>query len=156
MGLPREASIYEAVLKVVPRVHSVNLSVGGSGWLHAIISIEKQLEGDGKNALLAAFAAHPSLKHAVVVDSDIDVFNISDVEWAIATRFQACEDLLVIENVRGSTLDPSADQETGMTAKMGVDATRPLTKPKEKFERAKIPVSKRAEELAKKLLSLKY
>ncbi|MEM2937069.1 MAG: UbiD family decarboxylase [Candidatus Bathyarchaeia archaeon] len=156
MGLPREASIYEAVSKVVPRVHSVNLSVGGSGWLHAIISIEKQLDGDGKNALLAAFAAHPSLKHAVVVDSDIDVFNVTDVEWAIATRFQACEDLLVIENVRGSTLDSSADQETGMTTKMGVDATRPLTKPKEKFERAKIPTSKRAEELAQKLLSLKY
>ncbi len=156
MGLPREASIYESVSKVVPKVHAVNLSVGGSGWLHAIISIEKQLDGDGKNALLAAFAAHPSLKHAVVVDSDIDVFNISDVEWAIATRFQASEDLLIIENVRGSTLDSSADQETGLTTKMGVDATRPLTKPKEKFERAKIPVSKRAEELTQKLHSLKY
>ena len=156
MGLPREASIYEAVSKVVPKVYAVNLSVGGSGWLHAIISIEKQLDGDGKNALLAAFAAHPSLKHAVVVDSDIDVFDISDVEWAIATRFQACEDLLVIENVRGSTLDSSADQETGLTTKMGIDATRPLTKPREKFERAKIPVSKRAEELTQKLHSLKY
>ncbi|MCS7114009.1 MAG: UbiD family decarboxylase [Nitrososphaerota archaeon] len=156
MGLPREASIYEAVSKVVPRVNAVNLTVGGSGWLHAIISIEKQLEGDGKNALLAAFAAHPSLKHAVVVDSDIDVFNMADVEWAIATRFQACEDLLVIENVRGSTLDSSADQETGLTSKMGIDATRPLTKPKEKFERAKIPQSKRVGELVQKLLTFKY
>ncbi|MEM3703255.1 MAG: UbiD family decarboxylase [Candidatus Bathyarchaeia archaeon] len=154
MGLPREASIYDAVSKVVPKVKAVNLSVGGSGWLHAIISIEKQLDGDGKNALLAAFAAHPSLKHAVVVDSEIDVFNMSDVEWAIATRFQACEDLLVIENARGSTLDSSADQETGLTSKMGLDATRPLTKPKEKFERARIPASKRVEELKRKLLGL--
>ncbi|MEM1564086.1 MAG: UbiD family decarboxylase [Candidatus Bathyarchaeia archaeon] len=152
MGLPHEASIYEAVSKVVPRVKAVNLSVGGGGWLHAIISIEKQLDGDGKNALLAAFAAHPSLKHAVVVDSDIDVFDMTDVEWAIATRFQAAEDLLIIENVRGSTLDSSANQETGLTSKMGLDATRPLTKPKEKFEKARIPASKRVEELARKLL----
>ncbi|PMB74302.1 UbiD family decarboxylase [Candidatus Bathyarchaeota archaeon] len=154
MGMPFEAAIYEAVSKVVPKVCAVTLSVGGSGWLHAIISIEKQLDGDGKNALLAAFAAHPSLKHAVVVDSDIDVFNILDVEWAIATRFQAGEDLLVIENVRGSTLDSSANQETGLTTKVGIDATRPLSKPKEKFEKARIPASKRVEELTRKLHSL--
>jgi UbiD family decarboxylase len=152
MGLPREALIYEAVSRVVPKVHAVNLSVGGGGWLHAIIAIEKQMDGDAKNALLAALAAHPSLKHAVVVDSDIDVFNISDVEWAIATRFQADEDLILVKNARGSTLDSSADQETGMTTKMGIDATRPLTKPREKFERARIPASRRVEEIVKKLL----
>ena len=154
MGLPHEVLIWDAVSRIVPKVYAVNLSVGGSGWLHTIISIEKQLDGDGKNALLAAFAAHPSLKHAVVVDSDIDVFNVSDVEWAIATRFQASEDLLVIKNVRGSTLDSSADQETGLTTKMGVDATRPFTKPKEKFDRAKIPASRRADTLVHKLTGL--
>jgi UbiD family decarboxylase len=154
MGLPHEVLIWEAVSKVVPKVYAVNLSVGGSGWLHAIISVEKQVDGDGKNALLAAFAAHPSLKHAVVVDSDVDVFNVSDVEWAIATRFQADEDLIVINNVRGSTLDSSADQETGLTTKMGIDATRPFTKPKEKFDRAKIPVNRRVEKLLNKLAGL--
>ena len=152
MGLPHEVLIWEAVSKVVPKVHAVNLSVGGCGWLHVVISIEKQLDGDGKNALLAAFAAHPSLKHAIVVDSDIDVFNMVDVEWAIATRFQAGEDLVIINNVRGSTLDSSANQETGLTTKMGIDATRPFTKPKEKFERAKIPVSENVEALVRKFL----
>ncbi|NWG11656.1 UbiD family decarboxylase [Candidatus Bathyarchaeota archaeon] len=154
MGLPHEVLIWVAVSKVLPKVYAVNLSSGGSGWLHAIIAIEKQLDGDGKNALLAAFAAHPSLKHAVVVDSDIDVFNVSDVEWAIATRFQASEDLVVISNVRGSTLDSSADQETGLTTKMGIDATRPFAKPKGKFERAKIPISKRVEMLVRRLAVL--
>lgn len=153
MGLSHEVLIWEAVSKVVPKVHAVNLSIGGSGWLHAVIAIEKQLDGDGKNALLAAFAAHPSLKHAVVVDSDIDVLDASDVEWAIATRFQANEDLIIINNVRGSTLDSSADQETGLTTKMGLDATRPFVKPKEKFERAKIPTSKHVEALVNKLRS---
>jgi len=151
MGLPREAAIYEAVSKVVPSVKSVNLSIGGCGWLHAIISIEKQIEGDGKNALLAAFAAHPSLKHAVIVDSDIDVFNPSEVEWAIATRFQADEDLVIIRNVRGSSLDPSADAETSLTTKVGIDATRPLNVPKERFEKAKIPVSERVSKIIEKL-----
>lgn len=147
MGLPRETMIWEAVSKVVPIVKTVNLSNGGCGWLHAIISIEKQTDGDGKNALMATFAAHPSLKHAIVVDTDIDVFNLKEVKWAVATRFQANQDLVIIPNTRGSTLDPSADQETGLTTKLGIDATRPLTKPREKFERAEIPTSKRIAEL---------
>lgn len=151
MGVPHEVLIWEAVSKVVPRVHAVNLSAGGCGWLHAVISVEKQLDGDGKNVLLAAFAAHPSLKHAVVVDPDIDVFDVSSVEWAIATRFQAGKDLIVVNNVRGSTLDSSADQETGSTTKVGVDATRPFAKPREKFERAKIPVAKKTETLVRGL-----
>ncbi|MCK4434670.1 UbiD family decarboxylase, partial [Candidatus Bathyarchaeota archaeon] len=104
------------------------------------------------NALVAAFAAHPSLKHAVVVDSDIDIYNVSDVEWTIATRFQASEDMIIIKNVRGSTLDSSAEQETGLTTKLGIDATYPLTKPKNKFERAKIPVSEHVEKLVCRLL----
>ncbi|MEM3193540.1 MAG: UbiD family decarboxylase, partial [Candidatus Bathyarchaeia archaeon] len=144
MGLPREAAIYDAVSKVVPEVRAVNLTMGGCGWLHAVISIRKQSDGDAKNALLAAFAAHPSLKHAVIVDEDVDVFNMSDVEWAIATRFQASEDLMIIRNVRGSTLDPSADMETGLTTKVGLDATAPLTHPRDRFERARVPVSERA------------
>lgn len=143
MGLPHEVLIWDAVSKVVPKVFAVNLSNGGSGWLHAVISIEKQVDGDGKNALVAAFAAHPSLKHAVVVDPDIDIFDPTDVEWALATRFQASEDLLKIKNVRGSTLDSSADQETGLTSKIGIDATIPFTKPREKFTRAKVPCSNR-------------
>jgi len=139
MGLPFEAKIFEAISLVVPKVNSVRLTPGGCGWLHAIVSIEKQTEGDGKNAILAAFSAHPSLKHVIVVDSDIDINNLEDVEWAIATRFQADKDLIVIPNIRGSSLDPSADQENALTAKMGIDATRSLFKPKEKFMKAIIP-----------------
>jgi UbiD family decarboxylase len=151
MGVPHEVLIWEAVSKVVPRIHCVNMTVGGCGWLHAVISVEKQVDGDGKNALLAAFAAHPSLKHAVVVDADIDVYDPASVEWAIATRFQASKDLIVVENVRGSTLDSSADQETGSTSKVGVDATRPFAKPREKFDRAKVSVDKKTEKLAEAL-----
>jgi UbiD family decarboxylase len=151
MGLPRETKIWETVAKVVPVVKAVNLTTGGCGWLHAIISIEKQKDGDGKNALMETFVAHPSLKHAVVVDTDINVFNPEEVEWAIATRFQADKDLIIIPNARGSTLDPSANQETGLTTKLGVDATRPLSKSRSKFERAEIPANKQVDRIIREL-----
>lgn len=151
MGLPREIMIWETVSNTVPLVKSVNLSTGGCGWLHAIISIQKQKDGDAKNALLAAFAAHPSLKHAIVVDTDIDVYNLEEVEWAIATRFQGNEDLVIIPNARGSTLDPSANQESGLTTKIGIDATCPLEKPQEKFTKAKIPSNERINQIIEDL-----
>jgi len=136
MGFPREASIYNAVSKVVPKVHGVHLTLNSGGWLHAIISIDKNHDGDSKNAILAAFSAHPSLKHVIVVDPDVNIYDINDVEWAIATRFQADRDLIIINNARGSTLDPSA--KDGLTSKIGIDATKPLNAGFE-YERAKIP-----------------
>ncbi|WP_297535869.1 UbiD family decarboxylase [Thermococcus sp.] len=135
MGLPKEPQIYASVKRVVPKVHGVRLTEGGAMWLHAVVSITKQHDGDGKNAILAAFAGHPSLKHVVVVDEDIDIYDDRDVEWAVATRFQADRDLVIIPNARGSSLDPSA--EKSLTAKWGIDATKPLDR-KEEFERAKL------------------
>lgn len=153
MGLPREVKIWKAVANTVPKVKAVNLSYGGCGWLHAIVSIEKLKDGDPKNALMATFGAHPSLKHAVVVDADIDIYNLVEVEWAVATRFQAGEDLIVIRNARGSSLDPSADQESGETTKMGIDATRPLDREREKFELAKIPIEEHVKRIVDELRS---
>ena len=122
MGLPREPVIKKAVGVAVPEVHAVRLTEGGCCWLHGIVSITKQKEGDGKNAILAALGAHTSMKLVVVVDEDINVYNDKSVEWALATRFQADRDLITIGNARGSSLDPSASQTT---AKMGIDATKP-------------------------------
>ena len=87
----------------------------------------------------------------VVVDPDIDIYDPEQVEWAIATRFQADEDLVVIRNVRGSTLDPSADQETGLTTKVGLDATVPLGRDRKAFEKASIPVSQKVRDLLRRL-----
>jgi UbiD family decarboxylase len=134
MGLPREPVIYESVKKVVPEVTGVRLTEGSGAWLHGIVGIKQQREGDGKNALLAAFAGHPSMKMCIVVDEDIDVFDDRDVDWAVATRFQADRDLVVITGARGSSIDPSA--EDGITAKMGIDATKPMGRPE--FEKPKV------------------
>lgn len=132
-GLPQEPRIYRAVQNTVPTVKNVVLTEGGCCWLHAAISIQKQTPGDGKNVIMAALAAHPSLKHCVVVDEDIDIFNGDDIEYAIATRVKGDEDILIVPGARGSSLDPRATPD-GTTTKVGVDATKLLDK-KEKFER---------------------
>jgi 4-hydroxybenzoate decarboxylase len=134
MGVPYEPLIYKAVAGVT-RVKNVVLTEGGCCYLHAIVQIEKQTDGDGKNAIMAAFAAHTSLKHVVVVDADIDIFDPADVEYAIATRVKADRDVMIISNVRGSSLDPVC--EDNITSKMGIDATKPM-KANDKYERAKI------------------
>lgn len=134
MGIPKEPVIFNAVSTVVPKVYGVRLTEGGSCWLHGVVSIKKQKEGDGKNAMMAALSSHPSMKRIVVVDEDIDIYNDTEIEWAIATRFQAERDLLVINNVAGSSLDPSVKGD-GMTSKIGIDATMPL-KNNDGFKRA--------------------
>jgi UbiD family decarboxylase len=139
MGLPVEAKMYDHIKNVVPTTQSVHLTDGGSNWLSAVIQIKKRLEGEPKNALLAAFTAHPSLKMATVVDDDISPSDPIAVEYAVATRCQADKDLIIIPNVKGSSLDPSSDQENLLTTKLGVDATATILKAKERFEIAKIP-----------------
>ncbi len=132
MGVPYERVIYREVSKVCNVVNAV-MTPGSRHYLHAVVQIRKSSEGDGKNAILAAFTAHSSLKHVVVVDEDIDIFNEEDVEYAIATRFRGDRDLVIIERARGSSLDPTADDD-GTTTKLGFDATRPL-KDEKKFGR---------------------
>jgi UbiD family decarboxylase len=145
MGMPREVRIWEYVRNVVPTVRGINLTSGGMGWLHCVVSFNKFREGDPKNVLMAIFAAHPSLKHAIVVDSDIDPYNMEDVEWAIATRFRGDKDLLIIPDVRVSSLDPVSDQVKELGCKVGVDATKPLDR--EGFTRPCIPISDRIRKL---------
>lgn len=132
-GLPQEPRIFNIVQNTVPTVKNVVLTEGGCCWLHAAVSIKKQTQGDGKNVLMAALTAHPSLKHCVVVDDDIDVFNSDDVEYAIATRVKGDDDVLIVPGARGSSLDPTATPD-GTTTKIGIDATKPMDK-LEKFNR---------------------
>jgi UbiD family decarboxylase len=121
MGAPYEPKIYRAVAGVT-EVKNVVLTKGGCGYLHAVIQIKKSTQGDAKNAVMAAFAAHTSLKHVVVVDDDIDPYDPDEVEYAIATRVSGDRDVMVITGVRGSSLDP-CQREDGTNVKVGVDAT---------------------------------
>ncbi|MGB2840982.1 MAG: UbiD family decarboxylase [Halobacteriota archaeon] len=131
MGVPYEPLIFRAVERVA-RVKNVFLTEGGCCYLHAVVQIRKEGEGEAKNAIIAAFSAHPSLKSVVVVDTDIDIFDPKDVEYAIATRVRWNEDVVFIPRARGSSLDPSA--KNGLTTKMGIDATKEYGE-EEKYKR---------------------
>ena len=138
MGMPREAALYKRVSEVC-RVLDVKLTYGGCSWLHCAVKIEKRSDDDPRKAIEAAFEAHPSLKHVIVVDGDIDISDPREIEWAIATRTQLDKDLILKPNQLGSSLDPSADQLTRRTCKAGIDATIPLDVDKGKFVKARIP-----------------
>jgi UbiD family decarboxylase len=125
MGMPKEPTIFAEVQKVT-RCLNVNITPGGASWLHAVVQIKKDAPDAGVKAIGAAFRGHGSLKHVWVVDEDIDPFDPADVEWAVATRFQADRDLVVSSDQPSSSLDPSAHHVPGQksrTAKMGIDAT---------------------------------
>ena len=138
MGMPREPTIFKKVNTVV-KCLDVNINPGGCSWLHAIVQIDKQNEEDGEKAIRAAFEGHKSCKHVFVVDKDIDIYNPLEVEWAMATRFQADRDLYQIGRERGSSLDPSGEDGTHLTSKLGFDLTKPLHSPGKSFDKAPFP-----------------
>jgi UbiD family decarboxylase len=128
MGMPKEPTIFNEVNKVC-KCTDVYITPGGCSWLHAVVQIKKQNPDDGKKAIAAAFEGHKSLKHCVIVDEDINIYDPHDVEWAVATRFQADKNSVILSNQPGSSLDPSGDLTEGKkatTAKAGIDATAPL------------------------------
>lgn len=132
MGLPQELKIREALSKAVPKFRGINLTSAGRGYFHCVVSIEKSNDGDGKTAIVNCFAASHPLKLVVAVDSDIDPFDLAQVEWALATRFQADRGIVLIKGARGSSLDPSSGK-LAVTSKLGLDSTLPLSADRSKF-----------------------
>ena len=139
MGMPIESKLNGELKKAFPQTRQVSMTNGGCNWLHAVVQIKKKNDSEPKKIIKKTFESHRSLKQVTVVDEDIDPNNAEAVEYAMATRFQADKDLVILTKVRGSSLDPSSDQSKLQTAKMGIDATRPLSKRPEGFEIAKIP-----------------
>jgi UbiD family decarboxylase len=137
MGMPREPTILAEVSRVACCT-GVLITPGGASWLHAVVQIDKQGPDDGRRAIEAAFRGHGSLKHLVVVDTDVNIHDPGKVEWAIATRFQADKDLIILSGQPGSSLDPSGVHIPGKkacTAKMGLDATIPWGRERAGFDK---------------------
>lgn len=131
--ISREPVLHKFVSHVVPNLKGVHIPPHASGF-HAVVSIEKENEGMPKQAIMAAMTSHINIKHVVVVDEDIDIYNPEEVEWAIATRVQGDDDIVIIPGAYGHHLDRTTDE--GLTAKVGIDATVPLDRKKD-FVRAK-------------------
>jgi len=130
LALSREAGVYEAVSKVAD-VRALCLA---PTIMSCVISITKRFEGEPKNVAAAAFGAYSWLKYCVVVDHDVNVFDVNDVWWAMATRSRPETGLLLIENALGFPRDPFKIHQS----KLGIDATAPLNK-WEEFERKVVP-----------------
>jgi UbiD family decarboxylase len=125
LAVPQEARLLRVLRAHFPTVKAVSYPKSGTCRLHCYIAMKPTAEGQAKNAAMAAFGDDLALKLVVVVDDDVDVSNEQEVLWAVATRMQADRDLFVIPNAMGAILDPST--RAGTTAKVGIDATRPLT-----------------------------
>jgi 2,5-furandicarboxylate decarboxylase 1 len=140
MGMPKEVDIFQAVNQICHCL-DVSMTSGGCSWLHAIVQIRKERGDDGNKAIEAAFQAHRSLKHCIIVDEDINIHDIHDVEWAVGTRFQADKDLIVMTDQPSSSLDPSALHVEGKKSrgtKMGLDATiKKIGQERKMFEKVK-------------------
>jgi 2,5-furandicarboxylate decarboxylase 1 len=136
-GIPREATLLAHLRRSFPNVRDVHLALGGVCRYHLYVQIAKRQEGEAKNIMMGAFAGHYDVKQVIVVDEDVDIHNPAEVEWAVATRFQADRDLLVVAESQGSKLDPST--RDGVGAKMGLDATKPLSAAEMVFKRIRVP-----------------
>jgi 2,5-furandicarboxylate decarboxylase 1 len=136
-AIPKEATLLTHLRRNFPNVLDVHLSPGGVMRFHLFVKLKKTQEGQAKNVIMGAFAGSFDLKHVIVVDEDVDIHNPTEVEWAMATRFQADRDLLIVPESQGSKLDPS--NRNGVGAKMGIDATKPLDADEMVFKRIHVP-----------------
>lgn len=145
-GIPTEASIYAMIEKALPgKVTNVYAHPAGGGKYMAVLQCRKTVptdEGKQRQAALLAFSAFPELKHVILVDEDVDIFDSNDVLWAMNTRFQGDRDIVTIPGVRCHPLDPSSDPEyspsiwdRGISCKTIFDCTVPFPL-KERFRRA--------------------
>src|SRR6516162_2148367 len=123
--ITREGEILNALRRNLPNVRAVHVPHATCGAFMAFISMKKIFEGEPQMAMMAAFGTELYTKYVIVVDDDVDIFNISDVMWAIATRVRAEKDIIFIPGAKGAILDPTSDPETFTLTKMGIDATRP-------------------------------
>jgi 2,5-furandicarboxylate decarboxylase 1 len=119
----KEAHVFTRLKELVPNLVALNYPKSGTHF-HAYISMRKSAEGQARHALMLLFGLDNYIKFAVAVDADVDVYQDSEVLWAMATRFQADTDMFMVPTVFCNRLDPSSVD--GMSAKLGIDATAPL------------------------------
>lgn len=138
----REAEILNVLRRNLPGVSAVHVPSNTAGALLAIVRMEKTAEGQPQQAIMAALGAEFYCKCVVVVDEDVDIFNLSDVAWAVLTRTRAERDVNFIHGAMGAILDPTSDPEDHTLTKVGVDATKPSGR--DFAERLHIPEERRA------------
>ena len=121
----REGEILNSLRRNLPNVIAVHVPTITCGAFMAVIQMKKTAEGQPQQAIMATFGTETYCKCAVVVDEDVDIFNLADVMWAVATRTRADRDLVFVQRAMGAILDPTSDPVDNTLTKVGVDATKP-------------------------------
>jgi UbiD family decarboxylase len=124
--ITREGEILNALRRNLPNVRAVHVPHKTCGAFLAIVSMKKIAEGEPKMAMLTALGTELYTKHVIVVDEDVDIFDMDDVMWAVATRMRAEKDIFTVPGVKSAIIDPTSDPKTFTVTKMGIDATAPL------------------------------
>jgi 2,5-furandicarboxylate decarboxylase 1 len=140
--ITREGEIFNALKRNLPNVCAVHVPHTTCGAFMAFISMKKTAEGEPQMAVMATFGTELYVKYVIVFDDDVDVFDLNDVMWALATRVRADKDIFFIPNAKSAILDPTSDPQNFTVTKMGIDATRPAGR--EFAERLVIPEEQRA------------
>lgn len=122
----REGEILNTLKRNLPNVLGVHVPHTTCGAFMAFIKMKKTAQGEPQQAIMAALGAEFYTKYVIVVDDDVDIFDMNDVMWAVATRVRAESDMVFMPGCKGAILDPTSDPETFTVTKMGIDATRPL------------------------------
>jgi len=124
--ITREGEILNALKRNLPNVRAVHVPHTTCGAFMAFISMKKTAEGEAQMAIMATLGTELYTKYVIVMDDDVDIFDMNDVMWSIATRVRAEKDIIFIPGAKGAILDPTSDPENFTLTKMGIDATRPL------------------------------
>ena len=125
-ALRTEATVWGALQTAVREPLNVYATPSSGGMFNTRISLRQRVPGEARNAILAAFSSLANIKNVFVVDPDIDIFSDSQIDWALATRFQPDRDLIVEGGLRTLPLDPSINHGTRTGAKAGFDLTWPF------------------------------
>jgi 2,5-furandicarboxylate decarboxylase 1 len=124
--ITREGEILNALKRNLPNVRAVHVPHKTCGAFLAIVSMKKIAEGEPKMAMLTALGTELYTKQVIVVDEDVDIYDMEDVMWAIVTRVKAEKDILMVPGVKSAIIDPTSDPKTFTVTKMGIDATAPI------------------------------
>jgi 2,5-furandicarboxylate decarboxylase 1 len=122
----REGEILNTLRRNMPNVIAVHVPHRTCGAFLAIIKMKKTVQGEPQQAIMAALGTEFYTKYVIVVDEDVDIFDMNDVMWAVCTRVRAERDISFIQGCKAAILDPTSDPETFTVTKMGIDATRPV------------------------------
>jgi 2,5-furandicarboxylate decarboxylase 1 len=125
--LPLEATFYWMLKKEFPGVKAVHFPAAGTVGMICVIAMKQAYECEARNVIATMMGTRRN-KITIVVDEDVDLYDMEKVLWAIATRTQADEDVVIFPRVVATAMDPSV-RKFRVGSALGIDATKPFGQP---------------------------